>query len=243
LQQFVHRFHQFVTDATKPGSNLFYFAPDHLKFQHMLYSNKKGIAVMLAAGLVFFAVHCTTSTKEQPLVKDIAAEPAVSIEKGQRLVTAGGCNDCHSPKSFTPFGPKIDSTRMLSGHPENAPLPKIDLNSLKPGNWVNFSPDLTAIVGPWGMSYTANITSDSATGIGAWTEANFVNAIRKGKHMGMDNGRPIMPPMPWENLNQLSDEELKSIFAFLKSTPPVRNRVHQPFTPDEVVAMKKQEGK
>jgi hypothetical protein len=55
--------------------------------------------------------------------------------------------------------------------------------------------DLTAFVGPWGISYTANLTPDSATGIGAWSEAAFINTIRSGKHLG--NGRDILPPMPW----------------------------------------------
>ncbi len=88
------------------------------------------------------------------------------------------------------------------------------------------------------MSFAANLTSDSATGIGAWSEPNFVNAIRKGKHMGLDNARPIMPPMPWENYNNLSVSDLKSIFAYLQTTIPITNRVTAPYSPDEVRAMK-----
>ena len=116
-------------------------------------------------------------------------------------------------------------------------MPTINPEALTPGNWILFSPDLTAFVGPWGLSYSANLTSDSATGIGAWNESNFVNAIRKGKHMGFDNGRPISPPMPWDNYNNLSDNDLKSIFAYLKTTVPISNRVHEPYSPEEVREM------
>jgi mono/diheme cytochrome c family protein len=203
--------------------------------------NKKVQGLLLLSIITIIAVRCTSSSEAEADINSMPAitEPAVSIERGQHLVTAGACHDCHSPKIMTPFGPKVDSSRILSGHPADSPMPVIDTNALKPGYWIHFSPDLTAFVGPWGMSYSANLTADSATGIGAWNESNFVGAIRKGKHMGFDKGRPISPPMPWDNYNNLSDDDLKSIFAYLKSTAPVSNRVHQPFTPDEVRAMAK----
>lgn len=186
--------------------------------------------------LAIVLVNCTSgdSTK-QPLVADMT--DVVSIERGRHLVVGGACNDCHSPKIMTPTGPQVDSSRILSGHPAGSPLPPIDTKALTPGSWVQFAPDLTAFVGPWGLSFAANLTPDSATGIGAWTESNFVYAIRKGKHMGMENGRPIAPPMPWENYSNLSDNDLKSIFAYLKTLPPISNRVHEPYSPDEVRKM------
>ena len=180
----------------------------------------------------------TTSTETPYAVKATYGGYETPEKWGEHLVTICGCHDCHSPKIITEFGPKVDSSKMLSGHPENAPYPKINLDALQPGNWIHFSPDLTTFVGPWGMSFAANLTSDSATGIGAWNESNFVNAIRKGKHMGIDSERPIMPPMPWDNYNNLSDNDLKSIFAYLQTTIPVSNRVHAPYSPDEVRTMK-----
>jgi hypothetical protein len=158
----------------------------------------------------------------------------VSVERGKHLVIAGACHDCHSPKIMTAYGPQVDSTRILSGHPADSPVPAIDVKSLIPGNWINFSPDLTAFVGPWGLSFSANLTPDSATGTGAWSESNFVNAIRKGKHLGMETARPIAPPMPWDNYKNLSDNDLKSIFAYLKTLTPISNRVHEPYSPEEV---------
>jgi hypothetical protein len=97
---------------------------------------------------------------------------------------------------------------------------------------------VTTFVGPWGISYAANLTPDSATGIGAWTEGQFLQTLRTGKHLGMENGRPILPPMPWEGLAKLSDQDLKSIFAYLQTLPPINNRVPGPVSPDKVVVSK-----
>ena len=205
----------------------------------MLFLKNKIVLIITVIVAAMTFVYCTSGVNEKVLaVKDQTNEEEVSVERGHRLVIGGGCHDCHSPKIITEFGPKVDSSKMLSGHPENAPYPKINLDALQPGNWIHFAPDLTTFVGPWGMSFAANLTSDSATGIGAWNESNFVNAIRKGKHMGIDTERPIMPPMPWDNYNNLSDSDLKSIFAYLQTTIPVRNRVHAPYSPDEVRGMK-----
>ena len=85
---------------------------------------------------------------------------------------------------------------------------------------------LTNYVGPWGISYSANISSDS-TGIGNWSEKQFFKAIREGKYLGLDNTRPLLPPMPWQEYRHASDDDLRAIFAFLKSTKPVKNVVPQ----------------
>lgn len=158
------------------------------------------------------------------------------LERGRYLITAGSCYDCHTPKKLTPNGPVDDSSRTLSGHPANTPLPPIDPKALQPGNWILLSPDLTAFVGPWGISYPANLTPDSATGIGAWTEEVFIKTLRTGKHLGQENGRPILPPMPWFNLAKMKEEDLSAIYAYLRSLPPVSNRVPAPMSPDEVLA-------
>jgi hypothetical protein len=94
-----------------------------------------------------------------------------------------------------------------------------------------FNPDLTSVVGPWGVSFSANITSDG-TGIGNWTESNFITAIRTGKIKGNASGRSILPPMPWFNYKNMTDEDLKSILAYLKTTVPVKNLVPQPIGPE-----------
>ena len=132
------------------------------------------------------------------------------------------------------MGPVPDSTKLLSGHPGGS-LPPINLNSLKPGNWMSMTSDITAFVGPWGISYAANLTPDSATGIGAWSEATFMNTIRSGKHLG--NGRDILPPMPWPFVAKLTDEDMKSVYTYLMSLPPVSNKVPAPVSPPDVMKM------
>ena len=149
------------------------------------------------------------------------------VSRGRYLVRLGGCTDCHSPKRMTPTGPVDDEMLFLSGHPETVNLPTPEL---KPGPWLAATAGMTAWTGPWGISYAANITPDVNTGIGIWTEEMFFKAMRTGKHMG--EGRPILPPMPWQALEHLTDSDLRAVFAYLKSVPAVRNRVPAPVSPD-----------
>ncbi len=156
-------------------------------------------------------------------------DPAADrVARGKYLVnTIGGCNDCHTPMKMGPHGPEPDMARYLSGHPEGlavAPAPALGKGWMYAGNATN-----TAFAGPWGVSYAANLTSDGDTGLGAWTEEAFVATIRSGKHLGV--GRPILPPMPWPTYAKASDEDLKAMFAYLKTVPAMKNRV-----PDAVLA-------
>ncbi|CAN5791147.1 hypothetical protein BH10BAC2_BH10BAC2_47280 [soil metagenome] len=144
------------------------------------------------------------------------------IKHGEYLVTIMGCDDCHSPKVFGPNGPEVDLSRRLSGHPSDMITPYADTSALK--SWVLFAQDLTAYAGAWGTSFSANLTSDS-TGIGLWKFEQFKKAIREGKYKGLDGTRPLLPPMPWQQYKKASDEDLRDIFAFLKSTKPVKNVV------------------
>lgn len=146
---------------------------------------------------------------------------------GRYLVTIMGCNDCHTPYKMGRTGPEPDMTRMLSGHPEDLkmpPPPKLEMPWAMVGSATN-----TAWAGPWGVSYTPNLTPDQNTGIGIWTEDMFIRAMRTGKHMG--TSRPILPPMPWPWYAKMRDDELKAIFAYLKSIPPIHNRVPDPELP------------
>jgi hypothetical protein len=126
--------------------------------------------------------------------------------------------------------------RRLSGHPANIPLADFRPADLK--SWVLFNQSLTAFVGPWGISYAANLTSDNS-GIGTWSEKQFIKALREGKLKGMDNTRPLLPPMPWPNFAKASDEDLKAIFSYLKSTKPINNIVPSPVAPNTLALVKK----
>lgn len=151
------------------------------------------------------------------------------IKRGAYLTTIGACHDCHSPKVMTPHGPEPDPTRLLSGHPKNEPIPVTDINP----DWILFSQNLTAFVGPWGVSYAANLTPDD-TGTGNWTFEQFKTALRKGKYKGLETGRDLLPPMPWQMYQHFTDDDMLAIFTYLRSLPKVDNLVPQPISPDKI---------
>jgi mono/diheme cytochrome c family protein len=158
------------------------------------------------------------------------------IAHGKYLVSTIGCGDCHSPKNMTPQGPVPDQTRMLSGHPASSPPDHVDWDVISHDHMYLGSADMTAWYGPWGASFTANLTPDKQTGIGAWTEEQFMQSLRTGKHFG--SGRQILPPMPWMNFAQLTDDDLKAVFAYLQSLPPINNPVPAPLPPEALMAKK-----
>lgn len=158
------------------------------------------------------------------------------IERGKFLVTVGGCDDCHTPKSFGPNGPEMDMTRRLSGHPAGSVIPPVDTSLIH--QWVYFSHDLTIAVGPWGITFSANLTPDNVTGIGTWQPEMFITAMKTGKHLGVAEGRLILPPMPWQNMAQLPEEDLRCMFAYLMSLPAVKNKVPDPLPPDQIVSVR-----
>jgi len=188
-------------------------------------------AMFAALLLVVLLTACDQAQPE----KKVLTEKEM-IERGKYLVTAGGCHDCHSPKVFGPQGPKIDETKILSGHPAEMKLAEFDPAILEPGKYVLFTQDITAAIGPWGASFAANLTPDNETGIGTWQPEMFINALRTGKHLGA--GRPILPPMPWEMIGKHTDEDLQAMFAYLKSIPPVKNKVPDPKPLDQLLSSK-----
>jgi len=174
--------------------------------------------VALLAGGYAVAVSGSSITDPQP----------TKVERGRYLVTVGGCHDCHTPWRIGPNGPEPDPTRLLSGHPQDivvtAPPPPLEA----PWAWRAAGTN-TAFAGPWGVSFTANLTPDEATGTGVWAEEIFVRALRTGRHWGQS--RPILPPMPWFNYGKMSAEDLSAIFAYLRTLPPIHNRVPDPLPP------------
>ncbi len=156
--------------------------------------------------------------------------PKAKMSRGEYLVTTSGCNDCHSPKVFTPKGPIPDAARLLSGHPADEKLPEIPAKLFGPDKWGGLTNNnLTAWAGPWGVSFAYNLTPDKETGMGYWTADDFREVLRSGKHLG--GGRDILPPMPWFNLAAMSDEDLNAMFNYLMSLRPIRNEVPAPLPP------------
>ena len=155
------------------------------------------------------------------------------VERGRYMVTAIGCNDCHTPLKMTERGPEPDMTRMLSGHPSSLKMSRPPKLGDGPWAWAGAVTN-TSFAGPWGVTFAANLTPDQNSGLGIWTEEMFVRALRTGRHMG--TSRPIMPPMPWPAFKNMSDEDLKSIYAYLRTIPPVSNHVPDYLEPPEVEA-------
>ena len=127
------------------------------------------------------------------------AAPALAdeaqIARGKYLVTIAGCNDCHTPGA-------------LMGNP--------DMKRYLGGSDVGFS------IPGQGVFVGNNLTPDVETGLGGWTADQIVTAIRKGKR---PDGSDLSPVMPWPAFAHLTDEDAGAIAAFLKSLPPVSNKI------------------
>lgn len=157
-----------------------------------------------------------------------AGKQSAQIERGAYLVRTKGCNDCHTPWQMGPNGPEPDMKRALTGHPESLVMPPPP--QLPPGPWLWMGAATnTAFAGPWGVSFAMNLTPDPETGLGKWTEKQFIDTMRTGRHLGI--GRPILPPMPYQIIGEATDDEIKALFAYLQSLPPVKNKVPQPIEP------------
>lgn len=174
------------------------------------------IACLAGAGLAFAAAANAPGD-----------DAAARIERGRYLVTAVGCADCHAPKRFETGAPEPDGALGLAGHRQEAP---VAAGADHAGPWIaSTNAELTAWSGPWGVSFAANLTPDVETGIGSWSEEEFVATIRTGRRRG--RGRELLPPMPAAMYRNFSDEDLGAIWAYLRSLPPVSNRVPQPLPP------------
>lgn len=180
-------------------------------------------------GILIFACQPDQKTVADTGGQAADVEPAMtkadSIKRGEYLITSMGCNDCHTPKMMTDHGPDLDKSKLLSGHQATEVLPKMpDKSFVAPGQWILMNNNITSFTGPWGTSFAANLTPDE-TGIGNWTYDNFKTAIRKGKFKGQENGRPLLPPMPWPNLTNLTEEDYANMWQYLRSLTPVKNVV------------------
>jgi mono/diheme cytochrome c family protein len=116
-----------------------------------------------------------------------------AVERGRYLVEVlGACGNCHTPK-----GPEGDV----------------------PGKHLAGGFQLDDDLGTW---ITPNITPDPETGIGRWTDAEIIRAIREGKR---PDGRTLGPPMPFDLYRRLSDDDVKAMVAYLRTVASVRQVV------------------
>jgi cytochrome c553 len=181
--------------------------------------------------LALLAACRSEAATDKPANPDQKPTRISEVEHGKHLVTVSGCGDCHTPLKMGERGPEPDMAHMLAGHPAQMVMPPVP--ELPPGPWLTVvAATNTAWAGPWGVSFTANLTPDPETGTGKWTKQMFIDAIRNQRHLG--SGRPLLPPMPAAQYASYSDDDLGAIFAYLQSLPPIKNAVPQPLPPKQV---------
>lgn len=174
--------------------------------------------------ILFFVllIGCNRQPSEKLQEIDTTKAQMDMVERGKYMVDVLGCADCHTPKKMTEKGPQNDMEKYMMGFNASEGLPPIPEN-VTFGPWLLFKGDLTAAVGPWGTSYAGNLTPHE-TGIGTWTLEQFTKALREAKFKGLENTRPIMPPMP-KHYAYLTEADIAAIFAYLKTIQPIENVV------------------
>jgi cytochrome c553 len=191
----------------------------------MRLTNIVWTTAFIAAAIILTAVLSTASLDAATGGGTQKAQNGQSqIARGKYLVDIMGCHDCHTPMKLGPNGPEWDMTRALSGHPEDAPM--LPPANLPAGYMAAIGGTFTSFSGPWGTSFTRNLTPDKETGLGDWTVEEFIATMKTGRERG--KGRPVLPPMPVQNLKALSDTDIRALFAYLQSLPAIKNRTPQP---------------
>jgi mono/diheme cytochrome c family protein len=125
------------------------------------------------------------------------------VERGKYLASFAGCDHCHTPGYF---------------------LGKPDMSKYLAGSNVGFK------VGELGIFVGPNLTSDKETGLGLWTDEQIAAAITTGVR---PDGRILAPIMPWRSFANMTKDDVAALVAYLRSLPPVVNKVPGPFGPDE----------
>lgn len=182
----------------------------------MSNSHKKYLLFVPILVFIIFAYTNLSAQDQESAVDD--------IEKGKIITEIFGCVDCHSPKIKEGEFWVNDPDKLFSGHPQDNVLPNFPPDIIGPDKWRGlFTDGMTAWGGPWGISYSSNLTPDSKTGIGKLTEENFLSILNIGIHSNMN--RKLMQPMPWKEISELEDEDLKAVYKYLRTVKPVKNKV------------------
>ena len=124
-------------------------------------------------------------------------------QRGEYLVTIMDCTGCHTPGTFRG---KPDLQRPLAGSEVGFQIPGL------------------------GIFYPPNLTPDPATGLGKWTEADIIKAVRTGVR---PDGRQLVPIMPYHSYGKLMDGDAQALAGYLKSLNPVQNQVPGPVVINE----------
>ena len=140
-----------------------------------------------------------------------------------------GCHDCHTPMKIGPNGPEQDMARA----PQRPPGERRGAAgaNLPAGYLAVIGATFTSFSGPWGTSFTRNLTPDKETGLGDWTVEEFIATMKTGRERG--KGRPGAAADAGAEPRALSDQDIRSLFAYLQSLPPIKNRMPQPIEPPD----------
>jgi hypothetical protein len=210
----------FLRNSTITDPIILYLFKNSIKQPTITIMKNLKIWILGVSALGFLS--CQEQKPKEIPQDDILSQEAL-VQRGEYLVVSVGCADCHSPKIMTEHGPEPDMDRYMMGYDSSQPLPETPEN-VPLGPWILFNGELTAAVGPWGTSFAGNLTPHE-TGIGNWSFEQFKKALREGKYKGLENSRPLMPPMPWQALRNFTDEDLEAMFAYLQTLKPIDNVV------------------
>jgi mono/diheme cytochrome c family protein len=171
------------------------------KLTTMNNSSRLRLAVTTILLLSFLHFSCNEGKDNKTETgKEPPAGTKGNAENGQYLVTIAGCLDCHSQRQFEFFsGPIRKGTEGMGGQLFDQKL------FILPGTL-----------------YSKNITSDTATGIGNWTDAELIRAITQGISR---NGDSLFPLMPYDHFSKLAKQDVLDIVAFIRTLPPIENKV------------------
>lgn len=172
---------------------------------------RKGIRITLVVGVLGLSVYLWGNIVAQEQVPK-EWEQKNHIERGKYLVDhLAECIGCHTP--LGPGGPGHPDMKLyLSGVPEK-------FAGKKEG-----PPQVAGFPGPGGSRhYPSNITPDPETGIGKWTEEQFVRAMRVG--IRPDGTKYDKSQMEWEVYRNMKEEDIRAIYRYLMTVKPIRNRV------------------
>jgi len=180
----------------------------YLYFSHLADEDAASIVVFIRslppvrhswpASVIAFPVKYLINSLPQPIYGSVPfPNTSNPVERGRYLVTIAHCSRCHTPQR------RRETLQAMA-----QPISGLEFGG---GN-------VTA--GPWGRAASANITPD-ASGISYFSETLFVETLRTG----FVRSRKLNQYMPWTNFRNMTDEDLKSIFAYLRTLPPVKHDV------------------
>lgn len=144
-----------------------------------------------------------TAAAAAAVVISTASPAPAAASRGEYLAAIMDCGGCHTPGALTGAS---DPQRYLAGSGVGFEIPGL------------------------GVFYPPNLTPDAETGLGGWSEADIVKAVRTGVR---PDGRMLAPVMPWHAYAALTEEDAAALASYLRAMPPVKHPTPAPVGPGE----------